>query len=195
MDFEERKRQIDESMNQLSILIIETKKVYDNILNNIDNQIKSHNEFRKFVEGSKIFELYLWSNIKENYMGIKKKITKNKKINKTIINTFSNLYTYYDNNNKNRIEQEIKNLENNKNQIDNNFLRLKRIHNELTNKCRTFNGKNEFIKIIDKEDKLIDRLKILHQIHKEIQEILYKMKLLDSEKKNLLIDIELLKKN
>ena len=193
-DFDIKKEKINGEIIDFANFINKIEKKYINNNDSINCCIQSHKKFYKFVESAYVFEIYIWEELKEIYRKIKKKVTTSKNKFKDILTKFTELYSYYSFNNRIEIEKTIKNLENKKNNMCNNFINLKNIHSEITNKVQIYSRNKLYLKIQKKYNKIDNLIKRLNFYHDEINFIKDKMKELNTDGKNLHIDIQLLSK-
>ena len=94
-------------MDKLEIINNEKRKFDDQILQSIneinnnldkiDRTIKLHNNFIDWITTINLYEKSEWDIIKQEYISIKKKINKDKKIQKNVIKFYCSLTNYYTN--------------------------------------------------------------------------------------------------
>jgi hypothetical protein len=159
---------IDNNKKILDTIINELLNV--NIINNINSLLKQYNEFILFINITYVIEMYIYNNIKLEYINIKKIITNYKKKYKKLIILYGDIICYYNINENEIINDNIKIIKE-KNEINIfNFEILKKkykdnnlIFNSFYNNKKKYIIINDFINLknIKSINLLINEIKII----------------------------------
>jgi hypothetical protein len=138
--------------------ITEDKQYFDTMINDIYNSIKynisklddnisNHNEFINFIKIINLYEDYKWRTLKYNYSKIKKKINKDKKTYKSLIELYGDIISYYTPDQiemNNRLMKEVSEYYD---MMLYSFIQLHNIHKDIYIKCKYFIKSDKIIKV------------------------------------------------
>jgi hypothetical protein len=117
----------------------------------------------------KMYEIYKWSGLKMDYNQIKKTVTQAKKVPNVITKMYGKIIGYFDYNNINRINNQIKKIgELNQNMLF-HFNELKKIHDDVHNKCKYMVKNNQITKIEIITDEIKPLIQKLYENYIDIQ--------------------------
>ncbi len=116
-------------------------------LDNIQDVNEKHTEFIIFVDIMKVHELYKWTNLKLEYNSVKKHVTKDKKAYHTISKLYGKIINYYQPDEINNLNMEIKSIYDLNETMIYKFTILKKLHEESGNKCKYMIKNPNIIKI------------------------------------------------
>lgn len=163
----------------------EDKKAFDNIILLTEDKIKyniiklndiieMHNEFLNFIKITNVYEIYNWNRLKYNYSNIKKILNKDKKLYTILADMYGNIISYYNSEQVEQYNKQLKMIGENNNIMLYTFIQLKNIHKEAHIKCKYFHKKEDIIKV----DTITDDIK---PIMTELYEIYMDTKLLNKQ--------------
>jgi hypothetical protein len=170
---------------------------YQNNLYNItkieESEIK-HNEFIKYANKMDLCEVYKWEQIKINYITLKKKITKEKKLNKR---GFSNIYKKYSNISSYYSEKEIYNYNNNIKAVYDTrelmlikFIALQQLHFDTMLQFKKMLLSNNVIKIYEYNERLYPIFVKLYNIYESLLDLDKQFNILKKYKGEIISEIK-----
>ena len=138
---------INNNKEQLLNLIKSTSYDINYNINYINKLQNNYNIFINYIELIKIIKLYEWHDIKNDYILIKKKITKDKKLYDNIIKLYLKLVTYYSHDENNIINTDIKSIYSNIELMNYYYLILQKLNNNISAKINNYIKNNYYIKL------------------------------------------------
>ncbi len=159
MEFGEKTETINKNKEDLLSLINSIEKKLEANITNIQDNNKKHKEFIVFVELMKMYEIYKWSGLKMDYNNIKKNVTKDKKVLKTITKIYGKLIGYFDSDAIIKLNEQIKKIGDLNQDMLFQFVELKKVHDDVHNKCKYMVKNDQITKI----EKITDDIKPLIQ--------------------------------
>jgi lactam utilization protein B len=169
MDINEKTITINKDKENLLSLINNIEKKLEDAIIDIEENNKKHKEFIVFIDLMKMYEIYKWSGLKTDYNQIKKTVTQAKKVPNAITKMYGKIIGYFDYNNINRINNQIKKIgELNQNMLF-HFNKLKKVHNDVHNKCKYMVKNNQIIKIEIITDEIKPLIQKLYENYINIQ--------------------------
>jgi hypothetical protein len=169
MELNEKSININKDKENLLSLINNIEKKLEDTIINIEENNKKHKEFIVFIELMKMYEIYKWSGLKMDYNQIKKTVTQAKKVPNVITKMYGKIIGYFDYNNINRINNQIKKIgELNQNMLF-HFNELKKIHDDVHNKCKYMVKNNQITKIEIITDEIKPLIQKLYENYIDIQ--------------------------
>jgi len=183
MNNEKKKLQVHNSKIKLELLINNSLIEIANNIKIINNIINKHKNFINFTELIKIYEIYKWVILKEEYINIKKNVTINKKFHIQIIKIYGTVNNYYnieEQEDKNKI---IKKINNDTDLLIIEWDQLKKIHHDILVKNMNNIRNIKIIKINQKDIKYNKLIEELYEIFYKIKENKFKLKTLKTQYK------------
>ena len=182
MKFDNKKLYINNLKIKLELLIDNSLIEIPNNLTIIKINLEKHFNFINFVDSVKIYEIYKWTKLKEEYNKIKKKINIDKKLYPQIIKIYGIINSYY------TVEEtECKNKIIKKINEDNILLliqleEIKKIHNNIIIKCKYYIRNINIIKINQENNEYDILIKKLYEIHSNLKKVSTELKILKYNK-------------
>lgn len=185
-------------------LVNETKKIIDRLIKEgddkflkynqkIDDEIRKHNDFIDLVEKLKIYKIYEWNNLKNDYRELKKAVNKDKYIIKHTTKNFDTVINYYSVDEGYLINKKLNDIYEKSNLMIYNFKNLKKIHREASNKLKIVSKSEDYVKIESYNDKLIPIFIKFNEIYMDMKLVNKRLGDLRSRKGTLLYEMNQLR--
>ena len=185
---------IDENLNEKIKKINSTKdelftqiKDFENnlLIDEINKNLEDHKICYHFSKTMKIYEYYNWKKIKLDYSNIKKRITLHKKLYSKIINIYTNIINYFNQDEISIINDKIIILQNDNQTINYNYTILNQKHNEIINTCKYLIKNKQVIKIYNLNITVEPIIKKIYELYYNIKQVNKQIQLLKSTKNNI----------
>ena len=187
---EDKKNKIDLNKKKLSEKINFAKINLTLDLENISKLIEKYINFINFTKTIKVIEAYYLEELKSNYYKLKKKINKEKKLYNQIVRIYSGILNYYSDEEKDKLNLIIKEININNNLITINFYLLKKKHVDILNKCNQLGKNILFLKLLKYQDDYEPFLIKLRENYNEIKNVNIQIKNIKNKKSFVLNEIQ-----
>lgn len=186
---DEKLEKINKSKDILIKKIIYAEYTLSNNTTEINQIFENHNEFIHFAELMKLYEIYKWKKLKLNYLNIKKKTNLDKKVYWQIIKLYSNIVSYFSQDEINNISNKIRKIQSENDSMIYNYTLLQKKHRDILNKCKYLIKNKQIIKIYEINDDIQPLIKNLYENYNNIKITNKKVILLKNNKSNILNEI------
>ena len=193
MDITDKINKINQSKKEFNNLLTGTNNKLEYNSNKIDSLVEAHSDLLVFVQKMNIFEKYRWNTIKTEYITLKKKINKDRKLIHSVTKFFGTLTNYYDSNEIEKIDSSITSISNMIDMINYKFNKLKEVHRDFQIKKKHIIKNDSISKISDFND---DNKKLLQKIYENyigVKMIDEQLKSLNYQKKKITSEITTIK--
>jgi len=188
MNLVNKKLYINNLKLKLELLI---KNSLDDITNDlviIKSNLEEHYSFINFIESIKLYEIYRWERMKQEYNKIKKKVNIDKKLYPNIIKIYGIVNSYYSSDDHENNNKMIIKIREHHNILLIEWNQMNKIHNDLIIKRKSYMKNNNIIKITQENNDSNNLIEKLYDIHYNLKQIKSELKILKYNKKINLIE-------
>jgi hypothetical protein len=192
MDLSEKKLKIEERKKKLDSEFNDYTDKQNYLIKELDRIIDNHNNFMNFVEIMKIYEIYKWDIMKEEYMELKKKFNKDKKKLSSITDMYSELIYYYSPDMIEFYNKNVKTMSETDSMLAYKFVLLQKTHSTCQRKCKLFIKGDEYYIVeqsLENKDKMKPIIEDLYKIYSDYKELNKQFDIIRAKKRTIKVNL------